>query len=57
MVQGIRYGLVIASLTIIPKFLIYYSIQPVPAALVCKQIIFDTLGFVLMGIVVARLNK
>ena len=56
-VQGIRYGLAIASMTIIPKFLIYYSIQPIPGALVCKQISFDTLGVVLMGIVVARLNK
>jgi len=55
--QGIRYGLVIAALTVIPKFLVYYSVQPMPAVVVAKQIVLDTIGLVLMGVVVARLNK
>jgi hypothetical protein len=55
--QGVCYGLAVAALTIVPKFLIYYAVQPMPAAIVCKQIIFDTISVVLMGIVVARINK
>lgn len=56
-VQGVRYGLAIAVLLIISKFLIYYSVQPMPGAVVCKQIIFDTVGVVLIAVVVAGLNK
>ena len=55
--QGVRYGLAIAAVMVIPKFMIYYSVQPIAGAIVFKQIIFDTLGVVLMGIVVARLNR
>jgi NO-binding membrane sensor protein with MHYT domain len=55
--QGVRYGLAIAAMTIIPKFLTYYSVQPMPGGMVFKQIIFDTIAVVLAAIVVARLNK
>ena len=55
--QGACYGLVIASLTIIPKFLIYYAVQPLPGITVVKQIVFDTIATVVLGIVVALLNK
>ncbi len=55
--QGICYGTAIAVLTTIPTYLIYYAVQPMPGLLVLKQIIFDTIGVILMGIVVAWLNK
>ena len=55
--QGIRFGLAVAVLMTIPMYLIYYAVQPMPSALVYKQIVFDTLGVLLMGIVVAWLNK
>jgi hypothetical protein len=55
--QGIRYGIAIAVLTSIPMFLIYYAIQPLPGMLVVKQIIFDSIGVIIRGIVVAALNK
>ena len=55
--QGVCYGLALASVMIIPKFLTYFAIQPMPAMVAVKQIIFDTLGVVLIAIVVARLNK
>lgn len=55
--QGIRYGIAIAVLTSIPTFLIYYAIQPMPGMLVLKQIIFDSIGVIVRGIVVAWLNK
>ena len=56
-VQGIRYGITIAVLTIIPHYLIYYAVQPLPGMLVAKQIIFGTIGTVLMGLVVAALDQ
>ena len=32
--QGVRYGVAIATLMTISKFLIYYAVQPLPGALV-----------------------
>ncbi len=55
--QGICYGLAITALMTVPKFLIYYAVQPMPGITVAKQIAFDVVGDVLKGIVVARLNK
>lgn len=55
--QGFRYGLAVAALVTVPRFLTYYSIQPVPGGLVTRQILYDTAMFVLMGIVVAFLNR
>jgi hypothetical protein len=55
--QGIRFGLAVAVLSTIPMYLIYYAVQPMPAAVVYKQIVFDTLSVLLMGVVVAWLNK
>ena len=55
--QGLRYGLAIAVLTTIPTYLIYLAVQPMPEALVVKQIIFDTIAMMAMGVVVAWINK
>ena len=55
--QGVRFGLAISMLMIIPIYLIYYSVQPMPGIVVVKQIVFDGIGTVLMGIVVAWLNR
>ena len=55
--QGVRYGLAVAGLMIIPKFLIYFAVEPIPHMVALKQIVFDTIGVVVMGIVVARINK
>jgi hypothetical protein len=55
--QGIRYGIAIAVLTSIPTFLVYYAIQPLSDMLVVKQIIFDSIGVIIRGIVVAALLK
>jgi hypothetical protein len=41
----------------VPIYLIYYAVQPLPFALVLKQICFDTVGVVLLGITVAAVNK
>ena len=55
--QGVRFGLAIAVLTIIPTYLIYYAVQPMPGNVVAKQIIFDTIAMVLMGVVCAWINQ
>jgi hypothetical protein len=55
--QGLRFGLAVAFLTAIPYYLIYYCVQPLPGMLVAKQIVFDTIGLMIMGAVVAYLYR
>lgn len=55
--QGVRFGLAVAVLTTIPTYLIYYAVQPTPGVLVAKQIVFDGIAVVLLGIAVAYLNR
>jgi hypothetical protein len=55
--QGIRYGIAIAAVMIVSKFLIYYAVTRMPYMLVLKQIVLDSIGAVLMGIVVAKINE
>ena len=55
--QGVRFGLAVSLLAVIPMYLIYYAIQPMPGALVAKQIVFDVIGIVIMGVVAAWINQ
>jgi len=55
--QGVRFGIAIAVLTTIPVYLIYYAVQPIPGAVVAKQIVLDVIAVVILGIVVAWLNQ
>ena len=55
--QGVRFGLAVAVLCTIPTYIIYFPVQPMPGALVVKQIVFDTIAMVVMGIVCAWLNR
>lgn len=55
--QGIRFGLAIALLAVVPMYTIYYVVQPMPGALVGKQIVFDTALCVVLGIIVAFLYR
>ena len=54
--QGLRFGLALALFSAIPGYLIYYAVQPIPAALAHKQMIFATIGLLLLGVLVAYLN-
>ena len=49
--QGVRYGIAVSVLAVIPMYLIYYAVQRMPEALVAKQIVFDTSGYIVMGVV------
>src|SRR5256714_15319622 len=55
--QGIRYGIAIAALTVIPTYLIYHVVTPIALAVAIKQIVFDTIRLVLMGVVLAWINR
>jgi hypothetical protein len=55
--QGLRYGLAVAFLTVIPTYLIYHVVTPVPLALAIKQIVYDTIRLLLMGVVVAWIYR
>lgn len=55
--QGIRFGLAWVVAVSLPTYLIYYAVQPMPSALVTKQILFDGVATVIMGIACAWLNR
>ena len=55
--QGIRFGFVIALLTVVPTYLIYYVVQPMPGMHVVKQIVFDGVLLLVLGAVVAFLYR
>jgi hypothetical protein len=55
--QGVRFGVAAALLTVVPTYFIYYAVQPMPGAMVAKQIVFDGIGMVLLGIVVGWLYR
>ena len=55
--QGFRYGLAVAVMMTIPTYLIYYVVMPFPSDLVAQQIVFDSIGIIAMGIVLAWLNR
>jgi hypothetical protein len=55
--QGLRFGLAVALLGVVPTYLIYYVVQPLPGSLPVKQIIFDTILVLLLGLLVAFLYR
>ena len=55
--QGLRFGLAVACLAVIPTYLIYYVVLPTPGSVACKQIVFDTVLTLILGSVVAFLYR
>jgi len=55
--QGIRFGVAVALLTIVPTYLIYYVVQPMPGATVAKQIVFDGVLTLLLASVTAFIYR
>lgn len=51
--QGVRFGVAIALLTVVPTYMIYFVVQPTPAMLAIKQAVFDGLLIVVLGLLVA----
>lgn len=55
--QGIRFGIAIALLTVVPTYMIYYVVQPMPGMTVVKQIVFDGILMLILGAVVAFMYR
>ena len=54
--QGLRFGLAIAIL-FVPIFIIYYVVQPTPGALAIKQIVYEVILTLLLGVAVAFIYR
>ncbi len=55
--QGVRFGIAVALLTVVPSYLIYYVVQPMPGEVVIKQIVFDGVLMLVLGAIVAWLYR
>jgi hypothetical protein len=53
----VRFGIAVAFLTTVPTYMIYYVVQPMPLDTVIKQIVFDSVLMVVLGIVVAFMYR
>ncbi len=57
MLQGLRFGVAVALLTAVPTYMVYFVVQPMPVGVVIKQIVFDSVLMVILGIIVAWLYR
>jgi hypothetical protein len=55
--QGARFGIAVALLTVVPTYIIYYVVQPMPGGMVVRQIVYDTILVVLLGLLVAWIYR
>ena len=56
MTRGLRFGAGFAAASTIPGYLIYYAVQPWPAALVHKQMLFGTAAILVLGLLLGYLQ-
>jgi hypothetical protein len=55
--QGVRFGIAVVCLTTLPLYLIYYVVQPMPGMTVAKQIVFDGILTVILGVIAAFMYR
>ena len=55
--QGVRFGFAIAMLAAVPIYLIYYAVQPMPEMLVFRQISYDTVNMIILGLITAWMYR
>lgn len=48
--QGFRFGIAASLLLPVPRYMIYYAVQPMPGRLVWDQIIMDSVVLIVIGI-------
>jgi len=53
--QGLRFGVAVALLAVVPVYLIYFAVEPLPGTLVTKQIVYDTILVLILGALTAAL--
>jgi hypothetical protein len=54
--RGLRFGAGFAAAATIPGYLVYYAVQPLPAALVARQVLYATVATLLLGLLLAWLQ-
>ncbi|HUO82895.1 MAG TPA: hypothetical protein VM616_08570 [Gammaproteobacteria bacterium] len=57
LLQGLRFGLAVVLLTVVPIYMIYYVVQPMPGMLAVKQIVFDGIVVLILGVIVAFIYR
>ena len=55
--QGARFGFLIALASVVPCYLIGYTVTNIPAALAIKQIALEAIRTIAMGVVVAWMHR
>jgi hypothetical protein len=55
--QGIRFGIAMWLILAVPSFFIAYAVQPVPTMLMVKQVLFEGVDKILLGIITAALYR
>jgi glucan phosphoethanolaminetransferase (alkaline phosphatase superfamily) len=55
--QGVRFGIALCLILTVPSFFIAYAVQPVPALLMAKQVIFEGIDKILLGVIIAALYR
>jgi hypothetical protein len=55
--QGLRFGLATWLFGAVSVFLTYYAVEPLPGSLVAKQITYELVDFILLGIVAAAVYR
>ena len=54
--QGLRFGALLAVLLVVSTYLIYYAVQPWPTSVVLKQMVFDSIATLCLGVAAAGIN-
>jgi hypothetical protein len=55
--QGVRFGIAVWLVLSVPSFLIAYAVQPLPESLVWKQLAYEFVNKIVLGIVTAAIVR
>lgn len=55
--QGVRFGIAVWLVLAVPSFLIAYAVQPLPESLVWKQLAYELVNKIVLGIVTAGIIR
>jgi hypothetical protein len=55
--QGVRFGIAVWLVLAVPSFLIAYAVQPMPETLVWKQLAFEFVNKIVLGIITAAVVR
>ena len=55
--QGVRFGIAVWLVLAVPSFVIAYAVQPIPGMLALKQLFWEFLNKILLGVITAALYR